>query len=246
MTQYYKPNRIRNRYDFDSSEPFHSYKLSPSDFAYLYEECKHCYYLKVRSGISRPFSPFPGVFSALNTRLQGMLIGKDLRELSDVLPAGKVESQEGYVESQLIPGTQVFIKGKYDLLVLQPDGNYLVIDFKITLPDEGKAMKYQTQLQAYHYAFIHPKQGEVKNVTKMGLIVMYPDQVKFVDGHAHLTFPPKWMDIEINHDKFLEFISGVDKLVTGPVPPENPDCEWCKYRHLGEALAHPKPSDIPF
>lgn len=222
------------------------YKLSPSDFAYLYEECKHCYYLKVRNKISRPFSPFPGVFSALNTRLQGALIGKDLREFSSALPHGTVESQEGYVESQPIPGTQVYIKGKYDLLVLQPDGTYLVVDFKISQPSEEKIPKYQTQLQAYHYAFIHPSRGEVKNITKMGLIIMYPDQVKFVDGHAHMTFPPKWMEIEINHNKFLEFINQVSALLEGPTPPENPNCEWCKYRHLGEALAHPQASDIPF
>ena len=110
------------------------YKLSPSDFAYLYEECKHCYYLKVRRGINRPSSPFPGVFSALNTRLQGALIGKDLKEFSSNLPSGIVESQEGYVESKQIPSTQVFIKGKYDMLVRQPDGSYLVIDFKISNP----------------------------------------------------------------------------------------------------------------
>ena len=57
------------------------YKLSPSDFAYLYEECKHCYYLKIRKGIGRPSMPFPGEFSAINTRLQGNMIGQALREL---------------------------------------------------------------------------------------------------------------------------------------------------------------------
>lgn len=222
------------------------YKLSPSDFAYLYEECKHCYYLKVRKGITRPSMPFPGVFSALNTRLQGALLGKDLREFSPVLPAGKVESQEGFVESKQIPGTQVFIKGKYDLLVLQPDGSYMIIDFKISQPSEDKIPKYQTQLQSYHYAFIHPTHGVVKNITKMGLIIMYPDQVKFIDGTAHMTFPPKWLEIEINNDKFLEFLLGVSGLIEGPTPPENPNCQWCKYRHLGEHLSHPQTSDIPF
>lgn len=54
------------------------YKLSPSDFAYLYEECKLCYYLKAKHGIYQPSMPMPGVFSAINTRLQSTLIGKDL------------------------------------------------------------------------------------------------------------------------------------------------------------------------
>lgn len=222
------------------------YKLSPSDFAYLYEECKHCYYLKVRKGINRPSMPFPGVFSALNTRLQGSLIGKDLHTIKPELPEGLVESQEGFVESAKIPGTNVFIKGKYDLLVRQPDGTYLIVDFKISVPSEEKKAKYQTQLQAYHYAFSHPARGEAKEITRLGLIIMYPDQVKFEDGNAFINFPPKWVEIDVNHEKFLDFINGVSALLEGPTPPENSDCQWCKYRHLGEALAHPQPSDIPF
>lgn len=222
------------------------YKLSPSDFAYLYEECKLCYYLKIKLGIQRPFSPFPAVFGALNTRLQGALIGKDLRELSSDLPAGIVESQEGFVESKPVPHTKVFIKGKYDLLVRQPDGSYLIVDFKISQPNQEKIAKYQTQLQAYHYAFEHPAYGEAKNVTKLGLIIMYPDHTKFENGRAIMDFPPKWMEIDIKKDSFLQFISNVSSLLEGPTPPENQNCQWCKYRHLGEKLVHPQTSDIPF
>lgn len=214
------------------------YKLSPSDFAYLYEECKLCYYLKVKKGILRPQLPFPGVFSALNTRLQGSLIGKNLKTLSPVLPEGIVESQEGFVESKPIPGTNVYIKGKYDLLVKQPDGSYLIVDFKISEPSEEKIAKYQTQLQAYHFAFEFPAHGEPKHISKLGLIVMYPDKVKFKSGQAYINFPPKWLEIEIKRDIFLKFISEIDKLLEGKPPAEDPNCQWCKYRHLGEKLSH--------
>ena len=190
--------------------------------------------------------PFPGVFSALNTRLQGTLIGKDLRELSPVLPNGIVESQEGFVESKPIPSTKVYIKGKYDLLVRQPDNTYLIVDFKISQPSEEKIAKYQTQLQAYHYAFEHPAKEEAKNITKMGLIIMYPDQTKFENGHAVIDFPPKWLEIDIKRDTFLQFMGEVSSLLEGPTPSENLNCQWCKYRHLGEQLSHPKTLDIPF
>lgn len=196
--------------------------------------------------IQRPMLPFPGVFSALNTRLQGALIGKDLRQLSPKLPQGTVESQEGFVESKPIPNTRVYIKGKYDLLVKQPDETYLIVDFKISQPSDEKIAKYQTQLQAYHYAFEHPAHGAPKNITKLGLIIMYPDQVTFADGQASLTFPPQWLEIDIKKDSFLKFIADVSSLLEGPTPPENPNCQWCKYRHLGETLAHPQTSDIPF
>lgn len=222
------------------------YKLSPSDFAYLYEECKLCYYLKIKLGIYRPSSPFPAVFSALSTRLQGALIGKNLKELSDVLPDGVVESQEGFVESKPVPNTKVYIKGKYDLLVKQSDNSYLIVDFKISQPSEEKIAKYQTQLQAYHYAFEHPVRGEPKYITKLGLIVMYPDQTKFENGRAVMDFPPKLLEIEIKKDTFLQFVREVSSLLEGPTPPENNRCQWCKYRHLGESLTHPQTSDIPF
>ena len=222
------------------------YKLSPSDFAYLYEECKHCYYLKIRKGIGRPSMPFPGVFSAINTRLQGNMIGKDLRELSATLPEGIVESQEGYVESQPFVGTKVYVKGKYDLLVRLPDDTYMMIDLKLSSPSDEKVAKYQSQLWSYVYAFEHPTKGEPKQITRAGLLIFYPDAVSFADGVASLTFPPTWLEVQIDRPAFSNFIAEVSGLLEGPTPPENPNCNWCKYRHLGEALTHPQTSDIPF
>jgi len=42
-------------------------------------------------------------------------------DLSEGLPDGVIETQAGWVESKIVPGTDVFIKGKYDLLVKQPN-----------------------------------------------------------------------------------------------------------------------------
>lgn len=214
------------------------YKLSPSDFAYLYEECKCCFYLKIKHGIQRPSLPFPAIFGAINTRIQGTLIGKNLQELSPGLPEGLVESQEKFVESEIIPGTNLFIKGKYDLIVKQADGTYIVVDFKITSPDEDKIAKYQTQLQAYHYAFEFPAKDEPKEITKLGLIVVYPDRVKFANKEAFLSFPTKWLEVELNRSSFLKFMKEVSDLIEGTTPPENPDCKWCEYRHHGEKYSH--------
>jgi len=220
------------------------YKLSPSDFAYLYEECKHCYYLKVRRGIDRPKGIFPAIFGAINTRIQGNMVGKDLRELSDKLPAGIVESQEGFVESQIIPGTKAYIKGKYDLLVRLPDNSYMVIDLKLSKPDEEKVTKYQSQLWSYVYTFEHPASGVPKQITKAGLLIFYPDVASFANGTASLTFPPTWLEVPINRGAFTKFIGEVSLLLEGPTPPEKQTCDWCKYRHLGEKLSHPQTEDV--
>ena len=190
--------------------------------------------------------PFPAVFGAINTRIQGDMIGKDLRELSDKLPEGIVESQEKYVHSVMIPGTNVYINGKYDLLVKLPDGTYMVIDLKLSKPNEEKITKYQSQVWSYVYAFEHPSEGASKKITKAGLLVFYPDAVTTSGGTATMTFPPTWLEVPINRDAFTKFIGEVNLLLEGPTPHENSDCKWCKYRHLGEALSHPQSSDIPF
>lgn len=223
------------------------YKLSPSDFAYLYEECKLCYCLKVKHGIYQPSMPMPGVFSAINTRLQGNLIGKNLKTLSKDLPDGEVIIQEGWVESIVIPDTAVYIKGKYDLLVKNDDGTHTLVDLKISQPQEDKIEKYKTQLTAYKFALENPKIGRPVKTTKLGLLIFYPDAVSFEKGTARLDFPPKWLEVPIDEEGFLTFIKSIDKLLSGPMPEEGKSCKWCQYRHLGESLTHQEEKDdIPF
>lgn len=215
-----------------------SYKLSPSDFAYLYEECKHCYYLKIKHGIQHPSMPFPGVFSALNTRIQGNLIGKTLKTLSDNLPDCKVINQEVFVESALVPDTSCYIKGKYDLLCKNDNGKqnsddtYTLVDLKISQPDVDKIEKYKTQLTAYKFALENPKEGSSIKITRMGLLVFYPDTLVFENGIAKIDFPPKWLEIPADENGFFDFIKEIDSLLAGSLPQENPDCKYCNYCKL--------------
>ena len=214
------------------------YKLSPSDFAYLYEECKLCYCLKIKHGIYQPSMPMPGVFSAINTRLQGTLVGKNLQSLAKDLPDGEVVNQEGWVDSVVVPMTSVYIKGKYDLLVKNPDETHTLVDLKISQASEDKIEKYKTQLYAYKFALENPKAGEPSKITKIALLVFYPDTVSFENNLARLDFPPKWLEVPIDQEGFLKFMKDIDILLSSPLPEENKDCKWCQYRHLGEKLTH--------
>lgn len=225
------------------------YKLSPSDFAYLYEECKLCYFLKIKHGIYQPSMPMPGVFSAINTRLQGNLLGKNLQSLSPKLPNGVVEVQEGWVESKQVPGTNVFIKGKYDLLAKCTDNTYILIDLKISQPSDDKTEKYKTQLGAYKFALENPATEKSIKVTKLGLLIFYPESASFVGGEALLHFPPKWLEIPVDDSGFLAFAKEIDLLLSGPTPKEGTTCKWCQYRHIGESLSHKigkNHDEIPF
>lgn len=209
------------------------YKLSPSDFAYLYEDCKYCYYQKIKSGVTLPSMPMPGIFSAINTRAQGLLTGKTLRTLSPDLPEGTVIKQEGWVESKAIPGTNLYLKGKYDLLVKRSDGTFLLVDLKLSQPHEDKIDKYKTQLYSYKYALENPVFGVPTQISKLGLLIMYPDTVKFVGGQAVFDFSTKWLEVPLDEKLFLLFMNDVNSLLAGPEPEENPEnCKWCYYRSI--------------
>jgi CRISPR/Cas system-associated exonuclease Cas4 (RecB family) len=159
-------------------------------------------------------------------------VGKNLKDLHKDFPDGQIINQEGWVESITVPGTSVFIKGKYDLLVKNPDGTHTMVDLKISQPHEDKVEKYQTQLWAYKYALEHPKTADPLTITKLALLIFYPDEVEFEDDSVEIDFPPKWLEVTINDEEFLKFMSEVNDLLTGPVPEENPDCKWCQYRRV--------------
>lgn len=189
--------------------------------------------------------PMPGVFSAINSRVQSMFVGKNLKSLAEDLPDGEVEIQEGWVESIIVPGTNVYIKGKYDLLVKNPDGTYTLVDLKISQPGEDKIEKYKTQLGAYKFALENPKQGKALRITKLALLILYPDKVSFEKDIVDLDFPHTWMEVPIDEGGFLELAKKVDSLLKGPTPKESETCAWCLYRKKFAPSA-PVTEEIPF
>ena len=224
------------------------YKLSPSDFKYLYEDCKHCYYQKVRGVIKElPSIGMPGVFTKMNSLLQNTIIGMDLREINSKLPAGKIEVKEGFLKSKTIPPTNdCFIGGRFDIASRLDDGTYSVIDFKITDPTEDKIQKFFPQLHAYKFALENPAFGEAKKVSKMGVIAINPEEISFPGEKVVFTAKPLLFEIEEDMDRFFAFISEVSKLANGPEPPENSDnCKWCYYR-LCTTKVKDKQEDFPF
>ncbi len=208
------------------------YKLSPSDFKYLYEDCKHCYYQKVKNGVALPSIGIPGVFMKMNSLLQNAIIGMDLREINSVLPAGKIEVKEGFLKSKPIPpSNDCYISGRFDIASRLEDGTYAVIDFKITDPNEDKIQKFFAQLHAYKFALENPLFGEPKKVSRMGVIAINPEEIAFPGDTAIFKAQPQWFEIKEDMSRFYSFISEVSALLNGPVPPENPDnCKWCYYR----------------
>ena len=222
------------------------YKLSPSDFRYLWEDCKHCFYQKVKHGIVLPSIGLPGVFSKMNSLLQNSIQGVNLRKVDSSLPSGIIEVKEGYLKSAPIPSSDCYISGRFDIISRLDDGSYAVIDFKITDPTEEKMQKFKRQLHAYKFALENPTNGiRPKKITKMGLVTISPEAIDFVGEGVNFKSKPRWFEITEDMDGFYAFISEVSKLLNGPLPEISQNCAWCKYRLCFPPAENPK-DDIPF
>ena len=222
------------------------YKLSPSDFKYLWEDCKHCYYQKVKLGVLPHSGAFPAIFTHMNGLLQDSVMGKNLRDIHPDLPSGIIEIQEGFLKSKSIPGAEdCYISGRFDILSHLDDGTYSVIDFKITKPDEDQIRKFSSQLHAYKFALENPLDGNPVKVSRMGLVSVSPESIKHVDGKLIFTATPKWHSIEENMDNFYKLIQDISAVLSGPLPPITATCNLCIYRKSYEPQAKVV-DDIPF
>jgi len=207
------------------------YKLSPSDFAYLWIDCKHCYYQKVKFGITYS-GPFPAMFGRINNLLQTSIMGMNLQDVHPDLPNGIVEIQEGYMQSKPIPGTNVYLSGRFDILSKLTDGTYALIDFKITAPDEEKIFKkYASQLHAYKFALENPADGQAPiKISKMGAVSINPDKMKLVKGKVVFTATPAWHEVKEDMNSFFKLISEISKVLNGKKPLPSLTCSLCLYR----------------
>ncbi|MCR4305630.1 MAG: PD-(D/E)XK nuclease family protein [Candidatus Daviesbacteria bacterium] len=216
--------------DSDSTETTVLYKLSPSDFAYLWNDCKHCYYQKVKNGISHS-GIFPSMFGRINKLLQDSIMGMNLSDIHPDLPSGIIEIQEGYMKSVTITGTNCFLSGRFDILTKLDDGTYAIIDFKIASPDGEKILKkYSSQLHAYKFALENPLKGEPIKISKMGVVSIDPEEMKLIDGKVVFTTTPKWHPVREDMDDFLMLIGEISTVLNGDLPAVSETCSLCIYR----------------
>src|SRR2546430_1740204 len=117
-----------------ASQPTCTFRLSPSDFAFLWEECKRCFYLKVVKGFRRPSSPMPKIFTNIDLQMKECFAGKRTTLAVPTLPGGVFEYSEKWVQSTpiVVPGhtSQCVLRGKFDNAIKFDDGSYGLDDFK--------------------------------------------------------------------------------------------------------------------
>lgn len=223
------------------------YKLSPSDFKYLWEDCKHCYYRKIKEGIALPSIGMPKIFGKMNDLAQSAMLGMNLHDVHPDLPHGKFDKKERFLKSTPVPNQgKTFISGRFDLLTLFENGSHGIIDLKITDPKSEDLYKFSTQLHAYRFALENPADGQermVERITKMGLLIMSPESVEFSNGEIIFHAKPQWVPIKEDMGGFFSFIDEISDFLDGPMPQPTENCAWCKYRRFTTAT---NGEDFPF
>lgn len=216
----------------------HNWKLSPSDFAFLWEDCKRCFYLKIVSGFQRPRPIMPKIFGIIDNEMKAFFAGKRTGDFVTALPAGVVEYGEKWVESSPISisshSSTCFVRGKFDTAIKFDDGTYGVVDFKTSERKAEHVPLYGRQLHAYALALENPAAGKLslRPITRLGLLVFDPSSYSLAaDGTSSLSGGLTWIEIPRDKTGFLGFLGEVLDVLEQPDPPGGtPSCQWCAYR----------------
>jgi PD-(D/E)XK nuclease superfamily len=214
------------------------FKLSPSDFAFLWEECKRCFYLKVVSGFQRPRPIMPKIFNNIDSQMKQFFAGKRTRDVLTALPEGIVQFGDKWVESvPLSVGShksQFFVRGKLDTVLRLDDGAYAVIDFKTSERKSEHIPLYARQLNAYAISLENAPNGRLrlKPVTHLGLVVYEPESFRGQPkGSASLEGSVTWIEIPRDDAALYRFMDEMLGVLELAAPPGGaPGCEWCIYR----------------
>jgi len=215
-----------------------SYKLSPSDLTFLWDECQRCFYLKVVHKFNRPGMPFPKIFTQIDRLMKEFFYQLPSEEISPELPPGRVAFADKWVYSEPISSPNrscsCYIRGVLDTVLQFEDQSYAVVDFKTTQPKPEHINFYSRQLHAYTFALENPHPGKfsLKPVAKMGLLCVEPTRMNRTrQGNLAYEGQVTWLDCPKDEAAFLAFIDQVLEVLDQQEPPEaNPECGFCNYR----------------
>lgn len=244
MSQYYNPNRIRNRYDADSSEPF---RLSRSKID-LFINCPRCFYLDRKHGVGQP----PGYPFSLNSAVDKLLkkefdihrVKKTKHPLMekygiDAIPLSheKIEEWRDSLRAGIthrIDGTNVIITGGVDDVWVNPHGELIIVDYKSTSKDAEVTLDadwqigYKRQMEIYQWLF--RKNGF--RISSTGYFVYCNGNTDREAFDAKLEFDIKIIPY-VGDDSWVEetILKAIDCLKGDELPASGEDCDYCKYRN---------------
>lgn len=214
-------------------------KVTPSQAGSLFE-CPRCSWLYYREGLKKPagiFPSLPGGFDALFKKyfddfrvrkelppelhnLEGVTLFED-RGLLD----GWRNNRRGLLTE--FPDIKVVLNGAIDELLINKNGEFIVLDFKTRgWPlKEDTHTHYQTQLDLY--ALLFEKNGY--KVSKDGyLLFFWP---KAYGGH-NAEFQTELVRLPLSSVDGLGVLQRLRELVDGKEPESHEECEFCRFRNF--------------
>ncbi|MFH0951800.1 MAG: PD-(D/E)XK nuclease family protein [Patescibacteria group bacterium] len=243
MSNYYNPQRTKNNYDPSDKKTF---RLSRSGID-LFLECPRCFYLDKRLGIRRP----PGYPFNLNTAVDTLLKREfDIHRAKgtkhplqkkykiDAIPLAheKIDEWRDALRRGIAyhhADTNLKITGGIDDIWVDPDGEYIIVDYKATSKkdevniDADWQISYKRQMEVYQWLF---RQNGYK-VSKTGYFVYCNGNSDAEAFDGKLEFDIKVIPYE-GDDSWVEgAIIGAHKCLNSKkIPAAGDDCDYCRYR----------------
>ena len=213
------------------------FKLGPSDFAFLWSECKRCFYLKVKHNHQRPRSIMPKIFISIDGLMKDYFEQKSPKDIDNSLNDGHVEFGDRWIQSKPYldkkTGNRCFIKGKTDTVLSFNDNSYGIVDFKTSSVKDDNVAKYSRQLHAYTLALENAAPGKpsLKPISKFGLFIVEPKKlIKSEKDIYSFENEVSWQEIQRDDEAFFEFLREVMAVLSSDkTPAANPFCSHCDY-----------------
>ncbi len=215
-----------------------TYKFSPSDLTFTWDECRFCFYMKVKHQVAAPKGIFPGIFSKMGSLTSGFYLGRSAAVISENLPPGIIKFREKNVKSApiIVPWaeSQCYLSGRFDAVIEFEDGSYGLVDYKTSEAKDEHVPFYSRQLSAYAYALENPAPGALSlaPITRMGLFVITPQRFEYAPaGETIFVNRTSWMDVPRDDHAFLSLLGEILSVLDAPTPPPPGEtCTVCAYR----------------
>jgi len=242
MSEYYNGKRTKNIYNPGGKEPF---KLSRSRIE-LFMQCPRCFYIDRRLGVDRP----PGYPFTLNSAVDALLKKEfDLLRKSkeahplmkqhniDAIPAEHPNLDEWRNNFKGVTyfhkETNLLITGAIDDLWQNPQGEYIVVDYKATSKNEeiialDKDWQdgYKRQMEIYQWLIRH---NDLK-VSNTGYFVYCNGRRDLDKFDAKLEFNLTLIPYEGNDSWVEGTLNRIYQCLNRDTIPEaDEDCDFCAY-----------------
>jgi CRISPR/Cas system-associated exonuclease Cas4 (RecB family) len=243
MSDYYNPKRVNNLYQPGSSKP---YPLSRSKIE-LFLECPRCFYLDRRLGIARP----PGFPFSLNAAVDTLMKKEfDIHRVAheshplmaqygiDAIPVEDSQLEEWRNNFKGIryhhKATNLLLFGAIDDLWQNPQGEYIIVDYKATSKNEridslNKKWQdsYKRQMEIYQWLF---RQNDYP-VSDTGYFVYCNGITDREAFDAKLEFDLTIIPYKGDTSWLESTIKDIHEcLESDEIPAPSLDCDYCRYR----------------